>query len=164
MLSVIDRGFESRSGRISVQTIQLRLDVSRRILEQRALRGSNPSKLPGGTNDYRGRLTRIPRAAERKRTIFRIRRPGRFRRTVATRRSAEAEVVFLGLATPKEGEEGEYAERLDALAGDLPTVFFVKNASCFIGGLLGETEPDRSPQPTAKPEVEPEEASEGEKN
>jgi len=51
MLAVIDRGFESRSGWISVQTIQLRLDVSRRILEQRALRSSNPSNLPDGTSD-----------------------------------------------------------------------------------------------------------------
>jgi len=83
---------------------------------------------------------------------------------VIQKESADAEVVFLGLATPEEGEEGKYAERLDALAGDLPTVFFVKNASCFIGGLLGETEPDRCPQPTAKPEGESEEPSGGEKS
>lgn len=50
--------------------------------------------------------------------------------------SAEAEAVFLGLATPEPGKEEDYAERLDRLAGDLPTVFFVKNASLFIGDLL----------------------------
>ncbi len=50
--------------------------------------------------------------------------------------SANAEVVFLGLATPEPGEEAEYAERLEKLAEDLPTVFFVKNASLFIGELL----------------------------
>jgi hypothetical protein len=52
--------------------------------------------------------------------------------------SANAEVVFLGLATPEPGEEADYAERLENLAGDLPTVFFVKNASLFIGELLEE--------------------------
>jgi potassium/chloride transporter 4/5/6 len=50
--------------------------------------------------------------------------------------SADAEIVFLGLATPLAGEEADYAERLEKLAGDLPSVFFVKNASLFIGELL----------------------------
>lgn len=54
--------------------------------------------------------------------------------------SASAEVVFLGLATPKPGEEAEYAERLERLAGGLPTVFFVKNASPFVGELLESLE------------------------
>lgn len=52
------------------------------------------------------------------------------------RESAQAEVVFLGLATPNPGEESAYAERLEKLAGDLPVVFFVKNASMFVGELL----------------------------
>ena len=50
--------------------------------------------------------------------------------------SGSAEAVFLGLATPEPGKEEEYADRLDRLAGDMPTVFFVKNASLFIGDLL----------------------------
>jgi hypothetical protein len=50
--------------------------------------------------------------------------------------SAGAEAVFLGLADPDPGEEHEYAQRLENLVGDLPTVFFVKNSSLFIGGLL----------------------------
>ncbi|MFH1278230.1 MAG: hypothetical protein ABIK65_07620, partial [Candidatus Eisenbacteria bacterium] len=54
--------------------------------------------------------------------------------------SREAEVVVLGLATPEEGKEEEYAVRLEKLAGELPTVFFVRNASLFMGGLVGETE------------------------
>ena len=33
--------------------------------------------------------------------------------------------VLLGLATPPRGEEAEYARRLESLAGDLPTVFFI---------------------------------------
>ncbi|MFH1679055.1 MAG: Na-K-Cl cotransporter [Candidatus Eisenbacteria bacterium] len=54
--------------------------------------------------------------------------------------SAKAEVVFLGLATPEHGEEEAYADRLEKLAGEMPAVFFVKNASLFIGELLGEPE------------------------
>jgi hypothetical protein len=50
--------------------------------------------------------------------------------------STNAEAIFLGLATPKPGEETTYAERLEKLAGDLPVVFFVKNASMFVGELL----------------------------
>lgn len=55
--------------------------------------------------------------------------------------SMSAEAVFLGLATPEEGQEEAYVRRLEELAGDLRTVFFVKNASLFIGELLGETQP-----------------------
>jgi hypothetical protein len=39
------------------------------------------------------------------------------------RQIASAEVVFMGLATPEEGEAAVYAQRLENLAGDLPTVF-----------------------------------------
>jgi len=50
--------------------------------------------------------------------------------------SANAEVVFMGLADPDKGDEMAYAERLERLAGDLPTVFFVKNSTLFVGELL----------------------------
>lgn len=56
------------------------------------------------------------------------------------RESAEAEIVFLGLANPERGKEDEYADRLEALAGDLPVVFFVKNSSMFVGELLESPE------------------------
>ncbi|UCF77898.1 MAG: Na-K-Cl cotransporter [Candidatus Eiseniibacteriota bacterium] len=68
--------------------------------------------------------------------------------------SARAEVVFMGLATPNAGEEEDYAERLDNLAGDLPAVFFVKNASMFTGELV---EPN---QTEASEEAEPDSAEE----
>jgi hypothetical protein len=55
-------------------------------------------------------------------------------------RSSAADIVFLGLATPDEGGELEYVERLESLAGDLPVVFFVKNSSLFIGKLLESEE------------------------
>jgi potassium/chloride transporter 4/5/6 len=64
--------------------------------------------------------------------------------------SAGAHVVFLGLAMPEAGEEATYAERLESLAGDLPAVFFVKNASLFIGELLGETDLKPKPPETAE--------------
>jgi amino acid transporter len=56
------------------------------------------------------------------------------------KQSANAAAVLLGLATPKAGEEEAYAERLESLAGELPVVFFVKNASVFVGELVGDQE------------------------
>ncbi|UCD84290.1 MAG: Na-K-Cl cotransporter [Deltaproteobacteria bacterium] len=53
--------------------------------------------------------------------------------------SKDAEVIFFGLAMPDKGDEEEYARRLKELAGDLPTVFFVKNSSLFIGELLEQS-------------------------
>jgi len=55
-------------------------------------------------------------------------------------RSANADVVFLGLASPDAGKEAEYVDRLEDLVGDLPVVFFVKNASLFVGKLLDADE------------------------
>jgi len=50
--------------------------------------------------------------------------------------SSDADVVMFGLATPEPGTEGKYARRLETLASDLGTVFFVKNSSLFIGELV----------------------------
>ncbi len=77
---------------------------------------------------------------------------------VIQRESANAEVVFLGLATPKPGEEAEYAKRLEALAGDLPVVFFVKNSSMFIGELLESPEEEFEEMPEDA-EADPQKAS-----
>jgi hypothetical protein len=57
-------------------------------------------------------------------------------REVIHRESAEADVVFLGLATPAPGEEADYAKRLIDLAEGLGTVFFVRNATLFPGQLI----------------------------
>jgi hypothetical protein len=43
---------------------------------------------------------------------------------------------MLGLATPERGQEAEYARRQEALSAGLPNVFFVKNASLFVGDLV----------------------------
>ena len=56
------------------------------------------------------------------------------------RESADAAAVFLGLQVPEIGNEEEYAERIERLAGDLPVVFFVKNSSLFVGELLEAAE------------------------
>lgn len=61
---------------------------------------------------------------------------GKSIQTVIQEESADAEVVFMGLADPEKGKELAYADRMEKLAGDLPTVFFVKNSSLFTGGLL----------------------------
>lgn len=50
--------------------------------------------------------------------------------------SKDADLVFLGLREPDEGEETAYAQRLERLIGDLPTVVFVRNAGPFAGQLL----------------------------
>lgn len=59
--------------------------------------------------------------------------------------SRDAEVVMLGLATPERGREAEYAERLEYLSEGLPNVFFVKNASLFVGNLITPEEEDAAP-------------------
>lgn len=50
--------------------------------------------------------------------------------------SAGADLVMLGLATPEEGKEEEYARRLYQLAEGLPACVFVHNGSLFIGELV----------------------------
>lgn len=60
--------------------------------------------------------------------------------------SRDAEVVMLGLATPERGAEAEYAARLEALSDGLPNVFFVKNASMFVGDLITAEHEDSPPR------------------
>jgi len=67
--------------------------------------------------------------------------------------SKDAEVVMLGLATPERGKEAEYAQRLEALSEGLTNVFFVKNASLFVGDLV-------TPEIEEEPEAEPEDTQE----
>jgi hypothetical protein len=42
----------------------------------------------------------------------------------------------MGLAVPESGEEGAYAERIDALIEGIPRVILVKNSSPFSGELI----------------------------
>lgn len=67
------------------------------------------------------------------------------------RESKDAEIVFFGLAVPEQGDEEKYAERIQSLAGDLPTVFFVKNSSIFIGELLKDDPEDEDPDEAGDP-------------
>jgi len=50
--------------------------------------------------------------------------------------SAQADVVFLGLDPPETEGLPEYAERLAELGESLRTVFYVKNATLFVGALV----------------------------
>ena len=70
---------------------------------------------------------------------------------VIRRESVDAEVVMLGLATPERGKEAEYAKRLEGLSEGLTNVFFVKNASLFVGDLV-------TPEVEEEPADEPEES------
>ena len=65
-----------------------------------------------------------------------VRKQGEAFPDILDRTSAEADVVFLGLKTPLEGEEADYAEQLLRFAKNLKTVFFIKNSSVFQGQLL----------------------------
>lgn len=55
---------------------------------------------------------------------------------VMHRESAGADVVLLGLATPEDGEEEAYADRLAELASGFKSCFFVHNGSLFLGDLV----------------------------
>ena len=52
------------------------------------------------------------------------------------RESAGADTVLLGLATPQEGDEENYADRLAELASGFNNCFFVHNGSLFLGDLV----------------------------
>lgn len=54
-------------------------------------------------------------------------------------RSANADIVLLGLRGTEPGEEANYAKRISTLAEGLPTTLFIRNAGPFRGQLLGDT-------------------------
>jgi amino acid transporter len=68
---------------------------------------------------------------------------------VIARRSADADVVFMGLRAVRPGEEDEYAARLEEFAARLPSVLFVRSAGEFRGRLLGEQPDTRGLKETA---------------
>jgi len=55
------------------------------------------------------------------------------------RESQDADLILMGLQSPRPGEEDAYAERLTALVGELPTVILVHAAGAFAGQLLEST-------------------------
>jgi amino acid transporter len=70
-----------------------------------------------------------------------LRTPDRSVRATIREESAEADVVFLGLDVPDDdGALDACADRLVELGEPLRTVFYVKNASLFVGGLLESSE------------------------
>jgi len=73
--------------------------------------------------------------------------------------SSDADVVFLGLDAPEDGSEETYAERLRELCEPLRSVFFVKNATLFVGELIQTASAAAERQKAARDErsEEPEE-------
>jgi len=53
-------------------------------------------------------------------------------------RSADADIVLLGLRGTEPGDEAKYATRITKMAEGLPTVLFVRSAGEFRGQLLGD--------------------------
>ncbi|MEZ5064911.1 MAG: Na-K-Cl cotransporter [bacterium] len=73
----------------------------------------------------------------------RLRQEGVSIREAITQGSADADIVFLGLDPPEdESKHLDYVARLDELASPLKTVFFVKNATLFVGELVQESAAD----------------------
>jgi amino acid transporter len=66
--------------------------------------------------------------------------------------SAQADLVLLGLSSPDADQEEAYAQRLYDLVEELPSFFFVRNNSLFIGDLIStEPPPQRLPLPADRP-------------
>ena len=57
-------------------------------------------------------------------------------REIIHEQSSDADIVFLGLDVPAADKIEQYAERLVDLGEPLRTVFYVKNASLFVGELI----------------------------
>jgi hypothetical protein len=55
-------------------------------------------------------------------------------------RSADADIVLLGLRGTEPGDEAKYAKRIAEMAQGLPTVLFIRSAGEFRGQLLGDVD------------------------
>ena len=84
----------------------------------------------------RSLATMIPEARIPASTKVILKPEGRTVIEIMREESAEADVVFMGLAEPKPGEEGAYAQRLAEMTEGFPTVVLVKNSSMFVGELV----------------------------
>lgn len=78
----------------------------------------------------------IPEARIMAETDIIVHREGERVPDIIHRESRDANVVFLGLAEPEPGQEGEYADRLEELASGLQTTIFVRNSGKFAGTLI----------------------------
>ncbi|MEM9557075.1 MAG: Na-K-Cl cotransporter [Acidobacteriota bacterium] len=78
----------------------------------------------------------IPEARIRAETEIVLRQPGESIADIIHRRSADADIVLLGLIYPEPGREVAYAQRLLELTRGLKTTIFVRNGSEFAGSLI----------------------------
>jgi solute carrier family 12 (potassium/chloride transporter), member 4/6 len=84
-------------------------------------------------------LERLTAAARIDATINLILKPeGTTVQEIIHERSADADVVLLGLRGNPPGDEAAYARRMQTMMDGLPSVLFVRNAGEFRGQLLGD--------------------------
>jgi potassium/chloride transporter 4/5/6 len=88
-----------------------------------------------------------------------LRPPDKAVREIIHEVSGDADIVFLGLDVPDEDKVEEYAERLVDLGEPLRTVFYVKNASLFVGELIESSDSLLRASTQAEDEKEPAEVA-----
>jgi hypothetical protein len=105
----------------------------------RVLSVASNEHMKSNTEAYLNRL--LPEIRITAEPFVMLRPKDRTIRSIISGESADADIVFLGLDVPeKEEDMPAYAERLAELSDPLRTVFFVKNASLFVGKLVQTTE------------------------
>jgi len=67
-------------------------------------------------------------------------------------KSADADLVMMGLEIPEEDEEEDYAKRLTALVEGLGNFFLVRNSSLFIGELISPEDTSSMAENSSDPE------------
>lgn len=68
--------------------------------------------------------------------------PDRSVQELICEQSSEADVVFMGLRHVPRGDEADYANRIDSLLDDLPSVLLIRSSGEFQGRLLGDQPED----------------------
>jgi hypothetical protein len=110
-----------------------------RSAEIRILSVASNEHMKAATEAYLEDL--IPKIRIRADATVMLRTQDRSIREIIQEVSQEADVVFLGLDIPKSDDKHEeYAERIRGMSEQLRTVFFVKNASLFVGKLMQTTD------------------------
>ncbi len=101
----------------------------------RILSVASNEHMKAGTEAYLSKL--IPEIRIVAEATVMVRPPGTTIREIIHRESAAADIVFFGLDVPEEDADlPAYAEKLLELSHPMKTVFFVKNASLFVGRLI----------------------------
>jgi len=125
-----------------------------RTAEIRVLSVASNEHMKTNTEAYLNRL--LPEIRITAEATVMLRPKDKTIRAIIREESADADIVFLGLDPPEsEADMPAYAERLAELSDPLRTVFFVKNASLFVGKLVQTTEEVSAPETDAPAQVLP---------